>query len=149
MVTLNAQNSAYGKKIYQDYGIWTIEVKENIISISAFCTIEEIDAAIYQNIGVQYRALKKEKNENPEILYSYEIYLVSKSVYDGDTTNTWLYETKIFINDEYVLNNQFPDGFIISIKTTPTLIHTHHSKNNDIEFKVTWEKSIYEPRIRK
>ena len=147
MITVSAQNSAYGKKIYQDYGTWTVEIKENSVSISAFSTIEEIDVVI--NLGVQYRALKKEKNKNPETLYSYEIYFVSKSIYVGDTTNTWLYGTKVFINDEYVLNNQFPDGFIISIKTTPTLIHSHRSKNCDVEFKVTWEKAIYEPRIRK
>lgn len=147
MITVSAQNSAYGKKIYQDYRTWTVEVEKNSVSISAFCTVEEIDVVI--NLGMQYRELKKEKNKNPETLYSYEIYFVSKSIYDGDTTNTWLYGTKVFINNEYVLNNQFPDGFIILIKTTPTLIHTHRSKDYDVKFNVTWEKAIYEPRIRK
>ena len=86
---------------------------------------------------------------NDEIKYHYELYVVSKSIYNGDTTNTWLYGVKIFVNGEDVLVNQFPDGFIISIKTEPTLIHTHHAFNKDVAFEIKWEKAIYEPRIRK
>ena len=150
LVNLSAQNSAYSKTIHEDYGTWMVRNGDNIVSISAFSTVEVVDSEYHRDLGIKYREIKQEKavKISPQT-YHYELYLVSKSVYEGDTTNTWLYGTKIFINDEYVLENQFPDGFVISIKTTPTLIHTHHSKNLDVRFEVTWEKSVYEPRIRK
>lgn len=122
---------------------------ENMISISAFCTVEIGDPNFHENKGVQYRELKQEKIVKPKIICVYELYMVSKSVYEGDTTNTWLYGTKIFVNGKYVLENQFPDGFVISIKTEPTLIHTHRSTNTNMDFDIKWEKSVYEPRIRK
>jgi len=45
--------------------------------------------------------------------------------------------------------HQFPDGFVASISTIPTLIYTYHSIKPDVEFEIKWEKSVYEPRIRK
>jgi len=147
---LSAQNSVYSKTIHQDYGTWMVRNGDNIVSISAFSTIEEVDPDFHEDRGVQYRELKQEKAVKiSPTTYYYELYMVSKSVYEGDTTNTWLYGTKIFVNGDYVLENQFPDGFVISIKTEPTLIHTYHSLNSDVNFEVTWEKSVYEPRIRK
>lgn len=138
-----SQNSAYNKKIYKDYGTWSVRNEEHIISVSAFVTIEIETDVIHKNEE------EKAKIVDPEIKYHYELYLVSKSIYNGDTTNTWLYGVNIFVNGENVLVNQFPNGFVTSIKTDPTLIHTHHAFNKDVEFEVKWEKAIYEPRIRK
>jgi len=137
-----SQNSVYNKKIHKDYGTWSVKNGEDIISVSAFLTIEDEIDVIHEN--------EKEKTKlDPEIKYHYELYVVSKSIYEGDTTNTWLYGVRIFVNGKDILINQFPDGFIISIKTEPTLIHTHHAYNKDVEFEIKWEKAIYEPRIRK
>lgn len=150
-VSVYSQNIAYSKTIYQDYGTFRIEDNGNIISLNAFCTIELKEENIKYQEPVRLKESKIQKLAAINIIqnYHYELYLVSKSVFEDDTTNTWLYGTKIFVNNEYVLENQFPDGFIISIKTTPTLVHTHNTTNKHVEFELTWEKAIYEPRIRK
>lgn len=142
-VSLFSQNSAYNKIIHKDYGTWSVINGEHLVSVSAFLTIEDETVVIHEN-----EEEKAEIIEN-ETKYHYELYLVSKSIYNNDTTNTWLYGVKIFVNGEDVLVNQFPDGFIISIKTEPTLIHTHHAFNKDVKFEVKWEKATYKPRIRK
>ena len=150
-ISLFAQNSAYDKTIHRDYGTFRVINNENIVSVSAFCTIELfVEEIEYQEpIRLKESKIRKLGTVEPTQNYRYELYLVSKSVFDGDTTNTWLYGTKIFIDGEYVLEKQFPDGFIISIKTVPTLVHTHNAFNEFTEFEITWEKAIYEPRIRK
>lgn len=142
-IGLYSQNSVYNKKIHKDYGTWSVRNDEHIISVCAFVTIEIENDVIHEN------ELEKAKIVAPEIKYHYELYMVSKSIYEGNTTNTWLYGMRIYVSGNDVLINQFPDGFLISIKTEPTLIHTHHSYKTDVEFEITWEKSIYEPRIRK
>ena len=56
---------------------------------------------------------------------------------------------KIFIDGQDVRGEQFPDGFLISVKTEPTLVHSHHTRNRNIDIEIIWETAIYEPRIRK
>ena len=131
-ISLYGQNSAYGKKIYEDYGTWVVKNDNNCISISAFCTVENEDTIIKIN------------QSDYKTQYKYEVYLVSKSIYDSNKTNTWLYGTKIYIDGKNILENQFPDGFVILIKTKPTLIYTYHSIENNVKFEIKWDKSIYE-----
>lgn len=138
-----SQNSAYNKTIHKDYGTWSVKNGEHTISVSAFLTIQKEEFVNHEN------DYKKTKEITSEVGYHYELYIVSKSIYNGDTTNTWLYGVKIYINGEDMLINQFPDGFVASIKTEPTLIYIHHANNKDIAFEIKWEKAIYEPRIRK
>jgi len=150
---LCAQNSAYNKTIYRDFGTFKVVSGNNVVSVSAFATIEKVDPATHVDEGVEYKELKQQKLQKeiviPKTLYHYELYLVSKSVYQGDTTSTWLYGTRIFINGEDMLESQFPDGFVIAIKTEPTSVYTYHSTKPDVNFEIKWEKAIYEPRIRK
>ena len=156
VIGLSAQNSAYERPIYRDYGTFKITDGRNVVSVSAFVTIEKVDPLTHVD-DVDNNALQMQKTQKmqknaviePKILYHYEVYLVSKSIFEGDTTSTWLYGTKIFINGEDVLINQFPDGFVVSIRTVPTSIYTYHSTKSDAEFEIKWEKAIYEPRIRK
>lgn len=130
------------KDVYSDFGTFKLSHEDNIISVSAYVTIEDIVDTIRHS---------KTKSNYIELdsLYLYDIYLVSKSVYNGDTTSTWLYGVRIFVNDKNILADQFPEGFTRSIKTTPTLIYSYRSKEPNNKFNVTWEKSVYEPRIRK
>jgi hypothetical protein len=150
---LCAQTSAYNKIIYRDYGTFKLVSGNNVISISAFATIEEIDSAIYvndiQNNTLQVQKMQKNVIIEPKTLYHYELYLISKSIFERDTTSTWLYGTRIFVDGEDVLANQSPNGFVVSIKTTPTSIYTYYSGRPDVKFEIKWEKAIYEPRIRK
>ena len=147
---LYAQNSAYTKNIYRDYGTFRLVTDDgNIVSLSSFVTIQEEQQAIHREEVVKQKALKQLKYEESKTKYHYELYLVSKSVYQGDTTKTWVHRLKIFVDGEDMLKNQFPDGQILSVGTEPTLIYMHHSVNKFCEFELTWERAIYEPRIRK
>jgi len=148
---LNGQTSAYSKTIYRDFGTFKVVSGQNVVSISAFATIEKVDPATHfdEVIPNNIKPIKEQKNVVPEKLYHYELYLVSKSIFEGDTTSTWLYRTRIFISGVDMLLHQFPDGFVASISTIPTLIYTYHSIKPDVEFEIKWEKSVYEPRIRK
>lgn len=147
---LFAQNSAYTKEIYRDYGTFKLETDDgNIVSLSAFVTIEEEESVVHEKEVLSKKEMKQLKYEEPEIEYHYELYLVSKSVFEGDSTNTWVSGLRIYVDGEDVLSEQFPEGYTLSIGTEPTLIYTHHCPDRYCDFELTWERAIYEPRIRK
>lgn len=149
---LYAQNSAYTKEIYEDYGTFKLVTDDNnVVSLGAFVTIEEELKSVHMSIESGGKRSAKNKNlENmPQWEYHYEIYLISKSIFEEDTTNTWVTKLKIYANGEEVFENQFPDGFTVSIGTEPTLVYTHHTTEQHCEFELTWERAIYEPRTRK
>jgi hypothetical protein len=149
---LYAQNSAYTKEIYKDYGTFKLETDDgHVVSMGAFTTIEEELNTVHVPLETGgKRSLKNKKLEMmPVFEYHYNLYLVSKSMFEGDTTNTWVSGLRIYVDEEDILENQFPDGMTLSIGTEPTLIYTHHCENEFCEFEVTWERAIYEPRIRK
>jgi len=147
---LYAQNSAYGKTIHQDYGTFRIVSDEgNIVSLSAFVTIEEEEYVSHVEENMSKKEIKQLTYTEPEIEYRYELYIVSKSVFEGDTTNSWIYKLRIYVDDEDVLAEQFPDGHTLLINTEPILIYTHHDTNKFTNFELTWEKAIYEPRTHK
>jgi hypothetical protein len=149
-VGLNAQNSAYGKEIYKDYGTFKLETDDgHLVSLGAFTTIDEESKIVHVDMNVGSKRNVKENLGIPVTEYHYELYLVSKSVFEGDTTNTWVSGLRIYVDGEDILENQFPDGMVVSIGTEPTLIYTHHCENEFCEFELTWERAIYEPRTRK
>jgi hypothetical protein len=150
MAGLSAQSSAYNEEIYKDYGTFRIETDEgNVVSLSAFITVNEEEKVVHEEEIVKQKAFKQSKYKEPEIEYHYELYLVSKSTYQGDSTNTWVQNLKIYVDGEDVLINQFPDGKTLSIGLEPTLVYTHHCLDRFCEFELTWERVLYEPRTRK
>lgn len=150
-----AQTEAPVKKIYDDLGVVRIQKPDGVISVGAYITIEK--EYIYDHVQNNIREVKQEvynkkkyeQELEPEMVYHYEIYFVSRSIFDGDTTSTWIHGLKIFVDGEQQLMKQFPDGFMASIKTEPTLVHTHHSESDNVYFNIEWDKILYEPRIRK
>lgn len=123
-----------GERIYKDFGIWELKDGNNKIAISAYITVEN--------------AIKNKKNDGVNKLL-YNFYLLSQSIYNNDTTRTWLYGTKIFVDGVEITSTQFPEGFTIAVPTKPIKIYWYESEKKDINFSITWEKSIYDPRIRK
>ncbi len=147
---LFAQNSAYTKEIHKDYGTFKLETDEgNIVSLGAFTTIDEEQSMVHVDMNSGSKRTVKKNLEMPVTEYHYDLYLVSKSVFEGDTTKTWVSGLRIYVDGEDILINQFPEGMTVSIGTEPTLIYTHHCDNQFCEFEVTWERAVYEPRIRK
>ena len=149
---LFAQNSAYNKEIYKDYGTFKLATEEgNIVSLGAFTTITEEKNVVHEidmNVGSK-RNVRENLQTMPVTEYHYELYLVSKSIFEGDTTATWVKGLRIFVDGVDILENQFPKGMTVSIGDEPTLIYTHHCENEFCEFEITWEAAVYEPRIRK
>jgi len=154
-ISVFAQSEAPEKRIYEDLGVVRIEKPQGVVAVGAYITIEK--EYIYDHVQNNIREVKQEvynkksyeEELDPEMVYHYEVYFVSRSVFDGDTTSTWIEGLKIFVDGEQQLIKQFPDGFMKSIKTEPTLVYTHHSESDDVYFNIEWEKIVYEPRIRK
>jgi len=156
-----SQNSIYNehRKIHQDYGTFILHYENNIISVSGYVTIEEIDSEAFYDKKFQTNSTIVKKNWVNEIgstgskknkkYYHYDLYLVSKSIFNGKPTNTWLYGTKILIDSVNVLVDQFPDGFIVSIGVNPTKIYSYNSDKPDIKFEINWAKSVYETKTPK
>lgn len=149
--TLNAQ-SVGSREIYENYGTWSIDVENNEVSISAFVTIQKNIESI-DPYALKLEMHTKNKREIKEIeeyktIYRYELYLKSNSTYNGDTTSTWIYGARVFINGVEVTKEKFPDGFMISIAPKPTLIYWYETKRDEsVDFYVKWESAVYENRF--
>jgi len=126
------------KSLHEDYGTWVMEQAGNTISLKAYVTVEE---------ETNCKTLTKLDT----ICYKYKLYLVSKSKYKGDVTSTWVYGGRVVANKVELTSKQFPEGFIILVGVKPTLIYTYetNNKDNNINLGITWDKAVYEPRIRK
>lgn len=138
-LSVYGQEYINGKPVYRNYGKWSIEVEGNEVGVQAYVTKERI----YNEIKKQYI----QKSE-PENLYRYELYLVSKSVYRGEITKTWLYSARVFINGVEATKEQFPEGFTVSVDIEPTMVYWYQIASEKIELAITWENAIYENRTR-
>jgi len=131
-LTLNAQS--YSKKeMVKDFGKFDHEVTSNDkISISSYITKQIISA----NSVEQKQILELPK-------YRYELVLKSNSIYNGDTTKTWIYGARVFIDTLEVTREQSPDGFTAIINTEPTTVFRYDSSLDTINIKITWKSSLY------
>lgn len=148
---LNGQETE--KMIYRDYGTWMVPHDGNKVGFSAFSTVESITKTVPKNIE-QLNTFAQKKSNQPEfeknVVYKYELYLTSKSVYEGDSTGTWIYGTRVFINDVELSKKNYPNGFMVYVDTIPTLVYWYElPKRLDYEFTIKWESAVYEPRILK
>lgn len=75
--------------------------------------------------------------------YRYELVLQSNSIYAGDTTKTWIYGARVFIDTLEVTREQSPDGFTAIINIKPTTIFRYDSSLDTINIKITWKSSMY------
>lgn len=142
IIIFNSHSQEYGKKIiYNDFGTWSLDLDSNKkILIDAFVTRQDITS-------VENGEMKK----NTILIlpkYRYELILISRSTINNIRTSTWLYGTRVFINGVEVTREQFPNGFTASIGVNSTLVYWYETISRDIEFKIIWNKTIIEPRIR-
>lgn len=135
---INSQSSVSSGH-YQDFGVWSYSIdNNNMISVNGYVKREKIFE--YSN-----RNVKKETISDLP-LYKYELILVSNSIHNGEKTSTWLYNARIYINGSEITKEQFPNGFLISVDTKPTIIYWYESSRSDINFKISWDSSVHEPR---
>ena len=148
---LNGQDLVGNQKLYQDFGTWSIDDGYgNKIAIQAYATVELITE--YPTVVNSY----EQKSLEPHQVQRYELYLVSKSIYRGSLTTTWIYGARVFIdfNDgigkKEMTADQFPDGFVLSISTKPTLVYWYQIEPIvGLGMYVSWNNAVYETRIRK
>lgn len=96
---------------------------------------------IKQNIiePVNYKKSLRYVNNLPQ--YKYEIVFISSSKYYNKKASTWLFGVKIFINNNEITKELFPDGFTALINTNPTTIYSFESNENNINVKIIWNNS--------
>lgn len=145
---VNGQQLAPNQKLHQDFGTWMIEDGQgNKVAIQAYATVELI---------TQYPTNSYVKQSlEPYQIQRYELYLVSKSIYLGKSTNTWIYGSRVYIDFNNGLGKiemtaeQFPDGFILSINTEPTLVYWYEIEPVlGLGMYVSWDNAVYETRTR-
>jgi hypothetical protein len=136
-LTLNSNAQSYDKKVtYEKYDEFDREITPvNKINITSYVTKQNI--LTYVN----YEQIQKTVSELPK--YRYELVLISKSLYNNKITKTWIYGAKVFIDGVEVTRQQFPNGFTAIIETEPTVIYWYETSSDKIDFKITWENSIY------
>jgi len=145
---LNGQNLTPTQKVHQDFGTWSIDDGQgNTVAIQAYTTVEEIK---------KYPTNSYEKQSmDAYVIQRYELYLVSKSVYKNNKTNTWINGARVYIDFNDGLGKremtveQFPQGFIMSITVEPMLVYWYEIEPVDgLGMYISWENAIYETRIR-
>lgn len=121
------------KKIYDDLGEWIVEIDNyNKISLSAYITKNEIE------IDKKYDVFTKNK------LYEYKLYLKSNTKYNNELVSIWIHHAKIYVNGFEITKEKFPNGFLIHIKSKPTLVYQYRSIYKNIDLYIEWDKILIE-----
>lgn len=116
---------------FEDFGTWDKTISPvNKISISSYVVKRVL---VYDD--------QKKASDSPK--YRYELIVVSNSIYNNKPTKTWIYGTRVFIDDKEATISQSPDGFTAIINTEPTVIFRYESSLDTINIKITWKSSQY------
>ena len=81
--------------------------------------------------------------------FGYTIVGKSESVYNGETTSTWLFGVWVKVNDVLITKVIYPRGKEVLVYTTPTEIHYFETHEPNVKVNLGWVESIYEPKIIK
>ena len=135
------------ERIYKNFGEWSKNVEEHKLSISAFVTVKKIKKELSSyEIKLEKRTTKKKYLDSIKkynTIYRYKIYLKSNSTLDGDTTSTWVYGIRIFVDGINIIKNN-DSGLLVAVKSKPTLIYTFESPSlDDLNFYIEWDKAVH------
>jgi hypothetical protein len=135
VIALNAQSYDKSMKV-EDFGTFERNISPaNKILITSYVTKQKILPT------GEYIQRQKTVTDLPK--YRYELILISKSMFAGKITKTWIYNAKVFIDSTEMTKQQFPDGFTAIIETTPTVIYWYETNLDTINIKINWKNSIY------
>lgn len=82
-----------------------------------------------------------------EFTYEYQLVAISQSFNGYEITETWLFGNKIFYENDELTGAQFPNGVTTYINTTPTVIYSWFTNDDNIGmFYMKWSKSTFENR---
>lgn len=141
--------------LHSDFGEWIIKENGHQTGIAGYSTFEKIvmvEEFDYQFANAQVQRKVERKFEPKEITYYvYRVYLESRSLFHGDSTGTWVYGARVFVNGYEESKDLYPDGFMVFVGVEPSRIFKFEAKEKpeNIKFEVEWKEAAYEPRILK
>ena len=101
---------------------------------------------IYQYNGYVISGYVIKKTNTQQILpykYTYEIYLISKTVVQNKLVSTKCYGIHIFVNGKNVTEVTNPFGLNFVIDPTGTKIYSWQTNNPTPRFNIEWKKLSY------
>lgn len=118
--------------IYRTLGTYNLQMTDgSLISVEAYIWKRPNNSGIYG-----------------QFKYEYILTAVSKSVHNRQITKTWLYNTRVFLDNNELTYNQYPNGVTVYVNTSPTAIYNWYTSNENIgTFYFKWGSSAYEPRF--
>lgn len=124
-------NICYSQKVYQEFDVWDHVVNNNTkLSLKAYITVDSLNT------------------KNTDVLYVYSFNIISSSTISNQPTTTWLYGTRVYVDDVEVSKDTYPNGFMIGVNTIPTSVYKYTTENNKVKFGIDWIEAVADPRIR-
>ena len=138
----------------------SFNIKNNIIIKPL--VVWQNSGIIFRDLGSYYHAfndgsylriyayiVKKPNNSEYYSQYKYEYVLtaISESYNNTRICETWLYNNRIYMDNDEITMNQFPNGTTTYISTSPTPIYSWFTNENTIgSFYMKWTNAVYENR---
>ncbi len=118
--------------LYRTLGTYTLQMTDgSLVSVHAYIWKRTNHTGIYK----QYK-------------YEYILTAVSKSIHNGELTKTWLYGTRVYLDNNELTYNQHPNGVTIYVDLRATAIYNWYTSEENIgKFYFRWESAAYEPRF--
>jgi len=108
----------------------------------------EVNVQIYRKL-ITERSQKSFREIKGENIYRYNIVCTSSSIYEGQLTSTWLFGLWIWVNQVPITQPIYPDGKDVMVYTTPTIVHTIETDEENPSIRIAWEKGVPDPKIIK
>lgn len=149
---LTFSQNGVNERLYKDFGEWSKKVDEHKLSISAFITVKKIKKELSSyEVKLEKRITKRkylDSIKRYDTFYRYKIYLKSNSTLNDDTTTTWVYGVKIYVNGNNLIKDN-ESGLLVAVKPKPTLIYTiEFPVLEDLDFYIKWDKAIHGNNIK-
>lgn len=126
------------KVVYAELGTWNFKIPNtyyDMLGITMYVTRQDIISRPDKE--------QMEKMVSDVPTFRYELVLVSNTKINGVLTKTWIFNTKVYINQREMTSEQFPTGFSMLIDTVPTVVYWYETNNNILSFRITWGSSKY------
>jgi hypothetical protein len=118
--------------MYRTLGTYALQMQDgSLISVEAYIWKRANNSGIY----AQYK-------------YEYVLTAVSRSVHRGQLTKTWLYGSRVFMDNNELTYNLHPQGVTLYVNLGATSIYNWYTNDENVgKFYFTWVSSAYEPRL--
>jgi len=116
-----------GQSIYQNLGNYNLSIINGNIDITG--------------VVMKYDSYSMNFKTQTGYRYRYELFLYSKSYYQGQSRNTYVSNSFVFVNGQNVTILQYPYGLNYLISVTGTNVYIWETNDSNPKFSVTWSNS--------